>query len=114
MNRYKFPQVFLNYKGLGTLFPRIQREKYNFTQILLGYKSFGTMFPQIQTEEFTQILLGYKGLGTTFPLIQTEKFLVFRRGTSSYFTVLFSNVPLVLSIIDKFLVADITRILRYP
>ena len=114
MNRYKFPQVLLNYKGLGTLFPRIQREKYNFTQILLGYKSFGTMFPQIQTEKFTQILLGYKDFGTMFPLIQTEKFLVFRRGTSFYFTVLFSNVPLVLGIIDKFLVADITRILRYP
>ena len=92
MNRYKFPQILLNYKGLGTLFPLIQKEKYNFTQILLGYKSFGTMFP----------------------LIQTEKFLVFRRGTSFYFTVLFSNVPLVLGIIDKFLVADLTRILRYP
>ena len=64
--------------------------------------------------KFPQILLSYKGLGTLFPLIQTEKFLVFRRGTSFYFTFLFSNVPLVLGIIDEFLMANITRVLRYP
>ena len=25
MNRYKFPPILLNYKGLGTLFPLIQK-----------------------------------------------------------------------------------------